>query len=138
MKNIFAIAIFIPTFLITSVACISLKKSSAQPFVVTEASYYSWVASEHEKGTTIKIVIKETEDAVLYDSLIFRKVMLPVRVSEEKNGGKTLIVNFPSGEPKLQVKTKHVDKPDQLIFHYKGERGVHLLKNIERMNMIYY
>ena len=126
------------TFVIVNVACISQKKVTNIPFEVSDASYFSWTVDENEKGTTVELILQNVAPKVQFDSIIFRKVMLPVRISENKNGGQTITAILPSGNSRLPIQTRHVDKPTQLIFHFNGERNVQLVKQIARKEMVYY
>ena len=125
-------------FLIFNVSCISQKKATINPFEISGVSYFSWVVDENEKGTTIEVGLGSLVSEVQFDSIIFRKVMLPVTLSENKNGNHTVTAILPSGKSRIPVKTKHIDKPDQLIYHFNGIRRVQLLEDVERRNMIYY
>lgn len=130
--------IIIVTFVILNLSCISQKKVTDVPFEVSDAVYTSWVVNENEKGTTVEVQLKHTVPEVKFDSIIFRKVMLPVRVSDHKKGTQTITAILPTGNSRLPIQTRHVDKPDQLIFHFKGERRTELLTQITRKEMIYY
>jgi hypothetical protein len=121
-----------------NVACVSQKKVNNVPFEISGASYFSWVVDENEKGTTVEITLNDVGPEVRFDSLIFRKVIVPVRVSEDNDKSQTITAIFPSGKSRIPVETRHVDRPDQLIFHHNGERGTKRLKQVLRKDMVYY
>lgn len=130
--------IFLITLIILNVACVSQKKTTNMPFKISNASYFSWVVDEHERGTTIEIVVNEMTENIQFDSIIFRKVMLPVRISEKNQKQKVITATLPSGNSRIPVNTSYIDKPNQLIFHFNNERGVQLIKKITRKDMVYY
>ncbi len=130
--------IFFITLIILNVACVSQKKTTNMPFKVSDAFYFSWVINENERGTTIEIVMDDVAEEVQFDSIIFRKVMLPVRIEENNEKQKVITATLPSGDSRIPVSTSHIDKPNQLIFHLKNNRGVQLLDKIKRKNMVYY
>ncbi|MCG6186355.1 hypothetical protein K5G00_03050 [Maribellus maritimus] len=118
--------------------CTPQKKAINVPFEISDASYFSWVVDEEERGTTIEIMLKNINTEVHFDSIVFRRVMMPVYISLNKKGVQSLTAILPAGESRISVPTQHVDKPDQLIFHFKGKRNVHLLNSINRKDMVYY
>ncbi|QGY46821.1 hypothetical protein GM418_25135 [Maribellus comscasis] len=114
------------------------KKAINVPFEISDASYFSWAVDEEERGTTVEIKLKNINAEVHFDSIVFRNVMLPVRITANKKGVQSLTAILSSGKSRISVPTQHVDKPDQLIFHLEGKRDVHLLNNINRKDMVYY
>ena len=126
------------TFVLWNLSCISQKRTTNVPFEVSNASYFSWAVHEQEKGTTVEVELKNIAPGVEFDSIIFRNVMLPVRLSENKKGKHTLSAILPAGNSRLPVQTRYVARPDQLIFHFEGERRTEPLTQITRKDMIYY
>lgn len=130
--------ILIVTFFMSNVACVSQKQTTNMPFKISDASYYSWVVDKNDRGTTVEILVTNWDENVAFDSIIFRKVALPVRVVENNQKQKVITATLSSGSSQIPINTKYVDKPDQLIYHYDNRKGALPIKNIVRKNMVYY
>lgn len=117
--------------------CTLRKSSAGNLFDIKDAFYQSWVISEKEKGTNINLEIINVKKGVVFDSIIFRGLRLPVFV-EEKEGIVHLksIINIEMSRIKLESKV--TGKPDQLIYHYQDTQHSYILKKIRREKMKYF
>jgi hypothetical protein len=138
MNFFYSTIILLTTFLTGSLTCVSQKKAAIVPFEVLSTTYYSWVAGESEKGTTVEIHLANVASEVQFDSIVFRKMKVPVRMAQNTGERKTLTAVFPSGESRLQVETQGSSQHNQLIYSYKGEKRVQFLKTVSREKMKYY
>ena len=116
--------------------CKTIKNKSETLFNVQDAYYQSWVARKEENGTDIIILLVKVQKEIKFDSLIFRGIQLPV-VSSENNGVVTLKSMLTSGSEKIHTKKKIVNKPEQLLYYYKGTKRIFPLNNIRRLNIKY-
>jgi len=100
--------------------CGSMKTRHSNPFTVAEASYSSWFVDETERGTRFTIILRDVRDGVMFDSLVFRSVRMPV-VTEAK--GDTVIVKavMPGNESVLESRAVPDAGPDRLIYTWKGK-----------------
>jgi len=117
--------------------CGVLKNKNNIPFLISDASYYTWIAGEDEHGTNIMLRLKNIKPDVEFDSLIFRNIKVPVLVSEEND--KLLLRGvIYGGTSGLKPYMKRVEESNRLIYRYRGERYIYILKNIRREEMKYY
>lgn len=124
-------------FFLTICGCYVKNGVSNEYFRISDSFYQPWVLSEDEKGTSITVKIEKATNDILFDSLIFRGVKLPIVSSTETN----LVVlksTLPVGISRIETKREVVNKPDQLLYKYKGIRGYYLLKDIRREKGIYF
>ena len=138
MNCFYSTIILLTTFLTGSLTSVSQKKSAIVPFEVLNTTYYSWVAGENEKGTTVEIHLENVASEVQFDSIVFRKTKVPVRVAKNTGRSKTLTAVFPSGESRLPVELQGSKQPNQLIYRYKGEKRAKFLTPVLREKMKYY
>jgi hypothetical protein len=117
--------------------CGVLKNSDKVPFLISDASYYSWYAGEDEHGTNIMLKLKNVKPDVEFDSITFRNIRVPVSVSEEDDE-KLLRGVIYTGSSMLKPDMKHVKESNRLIYTYHGNRYIYILKNIRREEMKYY
>ena len=78
----------------------------------------------------------QVHQEVRFDSIVFRGIQMPVFTSE-KGGVVTLKSILVLDISKIPIVKKFVDKPDQLVYHYKGNLYVYPLKNIRRLKTKY-
>lgn len=138
MNCFYSTIILLTTFLTGSLTCVSQKKVAIVPFEVLNTTYYSWVAGENEKGTTVEIHLANVASEVQFDSIVFRKMKVPVRMAQNTGESKILTAVFPSGESRLPVELQGSKQPNQLIYRYKGEKGAQFLTPVLREKMKYY
>ena len=123
--------LFIFLVFLTGCGC-SIKNSvNNEYFHVTDSFYQPWVLSEDEKGTTVTVKIEKSVNDILFDSLIFRGVKLPI-VSSAENNQLILKSTLSVGISRVETKREVLQKPDQLMYRYKGCRGYYPLKDIRR------
>lgn len=124
-------SLFFLLFLLMIYGCNIRNGNKIAYFQVKDAYYQSWVLSENEKGTNIILKLENVAKNLVFDSLIFRGVMLSVSISLE-NDQVILKSVLPVGISRIETKNKLVQKPDQLLYKYYGTRGFYLLKDIRR------
>ena len=117
--------------------CNIIKDKSDFFFKVQDAYYQSWVTRKNEKGTNIIMQLVQVHQEVRFDSIVFRGIQMPVFTSE-KGGVVTLKSILVLDISKIPIVKKFVDKPDQLVYHYKGNLYVYPLKNIRRLKTKYF
>lgn len=131
MKSFVFLAVLIAYCSIVS--CSSLfPQPSNKSFKVKRSFYQSWIISDEEKGTDIIVELTGIKEGVTFDSLIFRGVKLKA-YGTAKGKGVELKGIISSGKSRIKMRYDVVNLPDQLIYHYKGERKEYLLKNIRRV-----
>jgi hypothetical protein len=114
-----------------------MKYSGGKLFEIKDAYYQSWVISESEKGTSIIIEISEIKNGVVFDSIIFRGLRLPVFI-EEKDGITYLKSMYNAELSKISLNSDVADEPDKILYHYQTSKRLYDLKNIRRLKMKYY
>jgi hypothetical protein len=118
-------------------SCTMVKSKENPDFIIANSYYQSWMKNENEKGTTVVIEVRKSKEGVVFDSLIFNHKKIPVFSMKNKQ---SLIlkgvINSPTSS--LPMKITVVNEPDQLIYHYQGERKLVKLNNIHRKDMKYY
>lgn len=125
-KSLFFFLLFLMIY-----GCNIRNGSNINYFQVKDAFYQSWVLNENEKGTNIILKMENVDKNIVFDSLIFRGVMLTVSISFE-NDQVILKSVLPVGISRIETKNKLVQKPDQLLYKYFGIRGFYPLKDIRR------
>jgi hypothetical protein len=113
-----------------------VKISHSYPFTVTEATYYSWFASETERGTQIKINLKNVRDDVKFDSLVFRTMKMPV-TTETKDDTVVVKAVLPGIESVLENRAVADSGLNRLIYTWKGERSSYEIKEFTRKDSKY-
>lgn len=124
-------SLFFPLLFLMIYGCNIRNGANIPYFQVKDAFYQSWVLSENEKGTNIILKMEKVDKNIVFDSLIFRGVMLKVSISFE-NDQVILKSVLPVGITRIETKNKLVQKPDQLLYKYFGTKGFYPLKNIRR------
>ena len=118
-------------------ASCSIKHKKPEGFIIKKAYYQSWVASENEKGTDIILELKKVNSDVEFDSIVFRGVRLKA-FADIRNNVVDLKSILTVGIPRIKIESQAAGLPDQLIYHYRGERKSCPLTRIERMATRYY
>lgn len=129
--------VFILFIIIFLFSCTPLRKNSIHEFTVKESSYQSWIVNENEKGTDIILLCTNVVKEVEFDSIIFRGIMIPVTTKVE-NGNYIIKGSVRSGLSVLKPENTVINKPDQLIYSYKGNRYSYYLSKIKRKEMKYF
>lgn len=137
MKRNYQILSILVIYIFFVSCCNLMKCSDGKLFNIKDAYYQSWVASEKEKGTNIFIKVANVKDGVVFDSLIFRGIKLPV-FTEVQNEIMTLkaIVNIEIS--RISLESVVVNKPDQLLYRFQEAKHSYILKKIRREKMRYY
>jgi len=103
------------------VCCSSVRTRNSIPFSLTEASYHNWFVSETEKGTRVTVSLRDVKDGVVFDSLVFRTMKIPVIT--EKFGDSLLVKAVLSGnESVLESRAVSDDGVNRLVYTWKGKR----------------
>ena len=118
-------------FFLIICGCFMKNGVSNEYFHVTDSFYQHWILSEDEKGIVIIVKTEKTANGIVFDSLIFRGVRLPI-VSMAENNHLILTGTLTVGISRFETNRQVVQKPDQLLYKYKGVRGYYQLKNIRR------
>ena len=118
------------------ISCNTVKISHSYPFTVTEATYYSWFASETERGTRIKINLKDVRDGVKFDSLVFRTMKIPV-ITETKDDIVLVTAVLPGNESVLENRAVTDSGLNRLIYTWKGERSFYEIRKFTREDSKY-
>jgi len=117
--------------------CSSMRNHNSEPFNIKEAYYQSWVVSDDEKGTDIVLAMNNVKQGVEFDSIVFRGVRMRAFVTKN-NKDVNIKSILPSGSSRIKLDIKVVNLPDQLIYHYRGERKSYSLKEINgKMTKMY-
>jgi hypothetical protein len=117
--------------------CAALKNTDEKFFTFKESFYQSWLTNDNEKGTNIYVVVVDIKPGVVFDSMVFRGVKLPLSL-EEKNGQTQLKSVLHKDMSVFQNEKEITGLPDQLIFHYNNMKNFFLLTDIRRVDMKYY
>lgn len=128
--------IHIFTVCLLLISCNSVKTSHSYPFTVTEASYYSWFANERERGIQVTISLNNVREGVIFDSLVFRTMKIPV--TTETNDGNVLVkAVFPGNESVLENLAVPDSSFNRLIYTCKGERLFYEIGKLIRQDSRY-
>jgi len=122
--------------LLLFLSCNSLKTSHSYPFTVTEASYYSWFANATERGTQVTIILSDVRNGVIFDSLVFRALKIPV-IPETNYGNVIVKAVFPGNESVLENKAVSDSALNRLIYTWKGERSFYDIGKLTRLESKY-
>lgn len=127
---------FLLLFLLLS-SCKSLKTDVSVPFNLVDASYYSWIKSENERGTNIKLTLNKNDAETNFDFIVFRGIKLPVSVT---NTDDQIVVKaiLLGGISRLPIEHKRTEESDRLLYTFKRKNGIFLLENIRRERIVYY
>ena len=118
------------------ISCNTVKISHSYPFTVTDAVYYSWFANETERGTRIKINLKDVRDGVIFDSLVFRTMKIPV-ITETKDDIVLITAVLPGNESVLENRAVADSGLNRLIYTWKGERSFYEIRKFTREDSKY-
>ncbi len=118
------------------ISCNTVKISNSYPFTVTEAIYYSWFANETERGTRIKINLKDVSDGVIFDSLVFRTMKIPV-ITETKDDIVLVTAVLPGNESVMENRAVTDSGLNRLIYTWKGERSFYEIRKFTREDSKY-
>jgi hypothetical protein len=116
--------------------CSSMKYSGEKLFTLQDAYYQSWVINENEKGTNITVEVTHVKDGVVFDSIIFRGLKLPVFI-EEKDGITYLKSILNVEQSKISLKSEVTDEPDKILYHYQTTKRSYDLRDFRRLKMKY-
>ena len=117
--------------------CSILHNQQNKLFTLKDAWYQSWMISEQEKGTIVTILLSDVEKDIVFDSVVFRGVQMPLN-SEIKDGNTILTCNLNREQSRLMDdKETPVDKPNQIMYRYKGEKKTYIIESIRREEMKY-
>lgn len=128
----------IPLFfvIIFFMGCSSMKTGHSIPFSVAEASYYTWFVNETERGTEVTINLMDVRDGVIFDSLVFRTVKIPVVT--EANGDTVLVkAVLPGNESVLENRALPDSGLNRLIYTWKGKRLFYEIEEFTREDSQY-
>ena len=117
--------------------CRTMKHLKPEAFKIKRAYYQSWVVSEDEKGTDIMLELKKVDRGVEFDSIVFRGVRLKAFATTHDNEVDLKSI-LTVGIPRIKIESQVIDLPDQLIYHYRGERKSFALTNIDRKDTRHY
>jgi uncharacterized protein YceK len=114
-----SIIVFVMSLFI--VCCGSVRTRDSIPFTVREASYYTWFVNETERGTQVVISLRDVKNGVVFDSLVFRTIKIPVVT--EKSGDSLLVKAVISGtESVVESRALPGSGLNRLIYTWKGKR----------------
>jgi hypothetical protein len=113
-----------------------MKYSGEKLFTLQDAYYQSWVINENEKGTNITVEVTHVKDGVVFDSIIFRGLKLPVFI-EEKDGITYLKSILNVEQSKISLKSEVTDEPDKILYHYQTTKRSYDLRDFRRLKMKY-
>ena len=107
------------------------------PLKLEVASSQTWDAGAKHRGTKVEAILVGDTEHVKITSLIFRsKRTIPIIKSID---GKLFVTaNFEYGTEKKSVESVIDDRPDMIIYSYKGKEYELPLKDIQRKSMKYY
>lgn len=118
------------------IGCSSARLRHSIPFAVTEASYYTWFVSEAEKGTMVMVSLSDVRDGVMFDSLVFRAMKMPVVT--ETIGDSVVVKAVLSG---IESAVENRALPDgglnRLVYTWKGKRHSYEIEEFTREDSRY-
>lgn len=136
MKRKFPTQSYLLILLFIVFGCSILKNHKKKLFNVKDAYYQSWMVSEQEKGTNIYILITDIENEIVFDSIIFRGVQMPVRI-ETKEGTTILKSTLHAETTRIENNNTPTSKPNQIIYRHKEVKHSYMLETIRREDMKY-
>jgi len=116
--------------------CQSMKYYNQAEFKVKSAYCQSWIVREEEKGTDILLTLSRVKEGVEFDSIVFRGVRLKAFVTKENKEVHIKSI-LTTGISRIKIEKVVVNLPDQLIYHYKGERKSYPLTLIGKKTIYY-
>jgi hypothetical protein len=137
MNNKYLMPVIILLYLMITINCTTVKNNSSTPFVLQDASYYSWVAGENEKGTDILAVVSKLDANVRFDSIIFRGTRTPVFVAVDEDVA-TIKGILPQGFSRVKIEAVPDSRPDQLIYYFNEQKHSFHLAKIRREKTKYF
>lgn len=111
----------------------TVKSESHDLFTVKDISYQSWTHANGERGTDITAIVTDADSLILFESLTFRGLTVPVTTLYEKEKTTlraTIITDYSLMENNDYISE---DGPDRLTFTYMGEEYNWPVKNIIRL-----
>jgi hypothetical protein len=130
------VKVFLVQLIIIS-SCSPLKNMGEKFFTIKDSYYQSWMVNENDKGTNLIIELTGVKTGVIFDSVVFRGVKLPVYPEEKDDIVKLKSILY-TDIALISTEGEISNLPDQLIFHYKNSKYSVPLNNIRRINMNYY
>jgi len=118
------------------ISCSSMRTRQSNPFTVTAASYSSWFVNETERGTEVTINLRDVRDGVMFDSLVFRTMKIPVVT--ERSGDSIVVKAVLSGnESVLEGRAMPDSGLNRLIYTWKGEKLFYEIEEFTREDSKY-
>ena len=124
-------SIYILAVCLLFISCNSMKTSHSYPFTVTKASYYSWFVNEMERGTLVTINMEDVKNGVVFDSLIFRTMKIPV-ITETDDDTVLVKAVLPGIESILENRAEPDSGFNRLIYTWKGEKSFYKIEEFTR------
>jgi len=118
------------------ISCGSMKNRQSNPFTVTAASYYSWFVNETERGIQVTINLRDVRDDVMFDSLVFRTMKIPV-VTETSGDSVLVKAVLPGNESVLESRALPGSGLNRLIYTWKGEKLFYEIEEFTREDSKY-
>ncbi|MDZ7635789.1 MAG: hypothetical protein U5L72_15690 [Bacteroidales bacterium] len=113
-----------------------MKTRQTNPFTLTAASYYSWFVDETENGTQVLINLRDVRDGVMFDSLVFRTMKIPV-VTETSGDSVVVKAVLPGNQSVLESRALPDSGLSRLIYSWKGERRFYEIEEFTREDSKY-
>jgi hypothetical protein len=135
LRKVIIIVLFISSG-VSLLDCQSMKNYRQAEFKVKSAYYQSWIVSEEEKGTDILLTLSGVREGLVIDSIVFRGVRLKAFVTKENKEVHIKSI-LTSGISRIKLEKVVVNLPDQLIYHYKGQRKSFPLTLIGKKTIYY-
>lgn len=113
--------------------CTVKSENNHDLFTVKDFSYQSWTRTNGERGTDLTVVVTDTDPLVLFQSITFRGLTVPVTTATN-NGSATLRATLATDISMVENNDyTSTGGPDRLTFTYRGEEFNWPVKNIKRL-----
>ncbi|MCA1755921.1 MAG: hypothetical protein LC649_00460 [Bacteroidales bacterium] len=113
--------------------CTVKSESNHDLFTVKDISYQSWTRSNGERGTDLTVVVTDADSLVLFQSITFRGLTVPV-TTVTNDGTVTLKATLATDFSMVEnYDYESTGGPDRLTFTYREEEYNWPVKNIKRL-----
>ncbi len=118
----------------TAATCLQFACTSTKtPFLLKKATYQSYVTGKLSSGSNIEIEVAGAEDGVIFESIVFRRQLIPVSTEKLENGNTLVTGHFIRHSAEIEDhKPEVVNQSDRLNYTVNGKENFIQLNDFER------
>ena len=137
MRTLILTIILVFSLLFIQSSCKTIRPNKMPDFKLKKANYQSWYISPQNKGTDVLIIVSNVKAGVVFKSIVFRGIEVPIE--EQISGNKIVLkASFNPGIAMLHSKSKINRKANQLIYKIGKQHKSMLLSNLKRKKNKFY